>query len=262
MKSEQCKPASRHLIVALCFSLALSSCASYTTPGAGVSIAGLSQDAVGQQIGEILQQEPAATFPAYLAVARIQASGYRSYSVDSFGQGRYSVVSVREVEEESDFQTINGWPQVAGVAPLNQLLLPERLDKIADLRLAAARLKTDILLVYTFDTRFHVGAQSFAPLNLISLGFLKNKEVTVSTTVSAAFFDVRSEYLYGVSESTSRESKQASVWSEAGALNELRISTERHAFKNLLPELDKTWRGILMMHRGEKKSTDNAQSST
>ena len=185
-----------------------------------------------------------------MSVARVQASGYQSYRVDSFGQGRYGVVTTREVEREDDFIRLQRLEEVRGIAPLNRMLLPARMDSIKALREAAARLRTDILMIYTFDTRFHVGAQRFEPLNVISLGFLKNKEVSVTTTASAAFFDVRTEYLYGLAESTARKSRNASVWSQSAVVDDLRIETERAAFEQVLPEIEQAWSQIVKEYAG------------
>ena len=220
--------------------LNISGCAKYVTPGSGVKFSKLSD----ASINELMAKQPAANFPANISVARIQAPDYRSYRVESYGTGRYSVVTTREVETEADFNQIASLPGIAALAPLNRILLPENLDSIKALREASARLRTDILLIYTFDTRFHAGEQSFAPLNAISLGLLKNKKVTVTTTVSAAFFDVRTEFLYGIAETTVKQAKQASVWSEASVVDDLRVATEAEAFQKLLPEIEQTWAGI------------------
>ena len=228
-------------LVLLGLILIVSGCASYTTPGAGVQLSSLSDS----DINALMAKEPAATFPANISVARVQAPNYKTYTIDSFGTGRYSVVTTREVESKEDFIRLSNMPEVRGIAQLNRILLPSNLDTVKDLRMASARLKTDILLIYSFDTTFHAGEQSFAPLNLIALGFLKNKEVTVTTTVSAAFFDVRTEYLFGISEATEKESKTASVWSTSSAVDDMRVTTERKAFKSLLPEIEKTWAGIV-----------------
>ncbi|MGI2170240.1 hypothetical protein ACROAE_08585 [Shewanella sp. MF05960] len=224
--------------------LILSGCASYTTPGGSVQFSELSDT----NINELMSKEPAAVFPANIAVARIQAPGYQSYALNSFGTGRYSVVTTREVESDDDFDRLAKLPNIAGLAPLNRILLPTNLDSINSLREAAARLKADILLIYTFDTSFHAGEQKFAPLNVISLGFLKNKEVSVTTTVSAAFFDVRTEYLYGLAEATTKESRSASVWSTSDAVDDMRVATEASAFKKLLPEIEKTWVNIISQY--------------
>ena len=235
------------LVIVLIF-LNIGGCAKYVTPGSGVKLSKLSD----ASINELLAKQPAANFPANISVARIQAPDYRSYRVESYGTGRYSVVTTREVETESDFNQIASLPGIAGLAPLNRILLPENLDSVKALREASARLRTDILLIYTFDTSFHAGEQTFAPLNTISLGFLKNKKITVTTTVSAAFFDVRTEFLYGIAETTVKQEKQASVWSEASVVDDLRVLTERDAFQKLLPEIALTWSGIFKQYGKQK----------
>lgn len=232
--------------VMICLLAVLGGCASYTTPGGSVELSALADDS----INELMSKKPAALFPANIAVARVQAPKYQSYRIDSFGTGRYSVVTAREVETEEDFIQLGRMPNVAGVAPLSRILLPTKLDRIKALREAAARLKADILLIYSFDTAFHAGEQKFLPLNVIALGFLKNKEVSVTTTVSAAFFDVRTEYLYGLAEATAKESKSASVWGTADAIDSLRVQTERLAFQRLIPEIEKAWIGIAGRYAG------------
>ena len=222
------------------FTVLFSGCAHYTTPGGSVSL----NDLAEKDINEIMSTKPMANFPVNLAVARIQASGYQSHRQSSFGHGRYSIVTVREVESEGDFQRILKLEGIAGIAPVNRLFLPTKLDSIKALRLAAARLKTDILMIYTFDTSFHVGKQSFMPLSLISLGFMNDKEVSVTTTATAAFFDVRTEYLYGISEATAKQRSRASVWSSESVVDDLRIRTEKKAFQGLLTEIEATWKGI------------------
>jgi hypothetical protein len=231
-------------VVMLSLAIILSGCASYTTPGGSVQLSQLAD----ADINELMSKKPAASFPANISVARVQAPGYQSYKVSSFGTGRYSVITTREVESEDDFIRLSKLPQLAGIAPLNRILLPVDLDSVKALREASARLKADILLIYTFDTTFHAGEQKFAPLNVISLGFLKNKQVTVTTTVSAAFFDVRTEYLYGLSEATAQDIKSASVWSTSDAVDDLRVTTEKAAFQKLVPEIEKTWLGIVSQY--------------
>lgn len=227
--------------------MALSGCAAnYTTPGGSVALADLAET----DINEMLTREPAARFPANIAVARVQAPGYASHRTSSFGTGRYSVVTTRDVEGDDDFERLVTMPQVAGLGPLSRILLPTELDSIKALRTAAARLKADILLIYTFDTTFRVGEQHFRPLNVIALGFLPNKKVAVTTTASAALFDVRTEFLYGLAEATAQKSRYASAWGSADAVDDLRVKAEHEAFKSLVPEIEKTWKGIVREHAG------------
>jgi len=256
------------LFLLLVLAVMVSGCASYTTPGGSVPLADLaetdvsesqttkpvggvpSSELAGTGINKFLTIQPAARFPARIAVARVQAPGYTSQTDAGFGTGRYSVVTTRYVESDESFERMESMPQVAGFGPLNRILLPAELDSLKALRTAAARLRADILLVYTFDTSFRVGAQHFGPVNVIALGLLPNKEVAVTTTASAAFFDVRTEFLYGLAEASARESRYSSIWSSGDAVDELRVATERKAFEALVPEIEDAWAGIIREHAG------------
>ncbi|MEL7022740.1 MAG: hypothetical protein AAGL69_03270 [Pseudomonadota bacterium] len=224
--------------------ITISGCASYTTPGGPAVISELAS----ADINALMKKQPAASFPARIAVVRVQAPGYQSFERQGYGQGRYSVVLAREVESDDAFSRLASLDGVAGVGNLNRLLLPTRLDSVESLREAAARLRADILLLYTFDTSFRAGEQRLLPLNTVALGFLKNKTVTVTTTASAAMFDVRTEFLYGLAEATAQEDKRASVWGQASTVDDLRVSTERAAFGSLVEEIEKSWNGVVREH--------------
>ena len=227
------------------FCLIITGCGgSYVTPGGSVELSSLSE----VEINELLSRQPAARFPVNLAIARIQASGYQSYGQESYGAGKYSVITTREIERDEDFARIIQMPKVNGVAPLNRIILPSRLDSIKDLRSAAARLRADILMIYTLDTQFRIGHDSFGPLNIIALGLFPNKEVKVTTTASVAFYDVRTEYLYGLAETTVSESKTANLWGSSEAVDELRLDTETRSFQMLISEVEKTWNNILQQY--------------
>lgn len=228
----------------VCLLALVAGCASYTTPGAGMKMDSLARG----DIRERLARRPAAAFPAHLAVARVQAPGYRSYSQTSFGDGRYSVVTTRDIETPADFERIAKLPQVAGVAPLSRLLLPPRLDTDEDLRTAAASLRADVLLVYTFDTQFVTNESVIAPLRTFYLGILPDQTARITTTASAALFDVRTGFVYGVAESTAREDQITSVWTNAEAIDQSRQRTERRAFEQLLSEIETAWSGIVHQH--------------
>lgn len=227
--------------------LGLAGCSvAYTTPGAGMQMDALAKG----DIRERLERRPAANFPANLAVARVQASGYRSYTQQSYGKGRYSVVTTRDIESPADFERIARLPRVAGVAPVSRLLLPERLDSDEDLRVAAASLRADMLLVYTFDTHFATDESVLAPLRVFYLGLLPDQMAKITTTASAAIFDVRTGFVYGAAEATAREEHITSVWTNSAAVDQSRQQTERKAFGQLLGELETAWAGVVRQHGG------------
>ena len=225
------------LALTLCLAV-IQGCATYTTPAGGVNIPSLGDG----DIAELMAVEPAARFPARIAVARVQSSGYSSRTNDSYGVGRYSVVTTRDIEDESDFSTLASMDRVAAVAPIGRLLLPEQLNSIKDLRLSAARLKADMLLIYSIDTAFHVEGKALGPLTAITLGFLPSKKAFVSSTTSGLLVDVRTGYTYGVAEATERDEQRTTVWDSADAVDRARIQSEAASFDQFIGEVATLWR--------------------
>jgi hypothetical protein len=221
-------------------------CATYTTPGAGVNIEHLSK--ADPDIADLLKVEPATSFPARVAVARVQASGYYSRSNSCWGSGRYCVVTTRDVEPEEAYERLSRLPQVAGLGLMNRMLLPAKLTSAKDLRQGAATLRADLLLVYSLDTAFSVENTDIGPLALITLGFLPNKKARVTSTASAAIFDVRTGFVYGVAESTAIEEQRATFWSSSDAVDNARKKAESDAFQKLVDEIAKGWESILRTH--------------
>jgi hypothetical protein len=241
----------------LCAVLALlaSGCATYTTPGAGVTLENLaSADA---DIAELLKVEPASPFPARLTVARVQAAGYYSRTNSCYGTGRYCVVTTRDIEPEATFEALAKLPQVAGLALMNRMLLPGKLSSAKDLRHAAATLKSDLLLVYSLDTGFNIENTDVGPLALISLGFLPTKNARVTATASAAMFDVRTGFVYGVAETTAVEAQRGTFWSSSEAVDAARKKAETEAFQKLTVEIEKLWRDILRTHSPRKAAVES-----
>ncbi len=224
----------------LCALVVLSGCATpYRTPGGGADFAIFADD----DIKAILDRKPASPFPVHLAVARVQAPHYRSYTAQGYGRGRFSVVTVRDVETEEDFDRIAELPEITQVVPLNRLLLSDELESDRQLRQAAASLHADMLMLYTFDTDFFVG-DALRPLSVISLGLSPNMYVRVTTTASAILIDVRTGYVYGACETTTRKEQLASAWTSNDAVDHSRLKTERQAFENLLGEFERLWKAI------------------
>ncbi len=221
----------------------ITGCATYQTPGAGVNIPNLSKS--DADIRDLFNVEPAAPFPARIAIARVQASGYSSRSNQCYGSGQFCVVTTRDIEPEDSFKRIETLPQVAGLASMNRLLLPSKLENTKDIRRASATLKTDVLILYSLDTGFNVESTDIGPLALISLGFLPNKNAKVTTTASAAIIDVRTGFIYGVAEATAIEEQRATFWSSSDAIDAARRKAETNAFQKLVGEIEKLWGGVL-----------------
>lgn len=221
----------------------------YLTPGRGVAVTSLATSDF--DIEERMLRQPAASFPAHLAVVRVQASGYRSHGSISYGHGNYSVVTAGDMERDEHFDRLEQLPMVADVARLNRLLIPAKLESDKELRLAAASLKADLVFVYTVDTVFRIDEHDVGPLRLITLGMLPINEAHVTSVASAALFDVRTGYVYSVAESTARETQLANAWTSKDAIDAARRRAERRAFEGLLDEFTSAWTDVVAEYAGE-----------
>lgn len=234
----------KSLLLTLC--LILSACATYTTPGRGVNIQNLS--AADTSIADLMKVEPAAPFPARIAIARVQSSGYHSMSNQCYGDGQFCVITTRDIESDASFAKLSQLPNVAGVAVMNRLLLPEKLQSTLDLRKAAATLKTDLLLIYSLDTAFNIEHTDIGPLQVISLGLFPSENAVVTATASAIILDVRTGFVYGVAESSAKEEQRATPWGSSEAVDNARKQAEKNAFDKLMPEIEKLWITLIKTH--------------
>lgn len=220
-------------------------CSKYVTPGDSVNISALADES----ISDVLANEPTAEFPVNVAIARIQSPNYTNwrYQQAQYNQpsGNFSMVLTRIPEEDQAFEKMKEWEGIENASPFNRLLLPYNYQSIEDLRLAAAKMKAEILLVYTFDTNFKIDTKNYGPQNVFALGYLKNKNVQVTTTASAALFDVQTEYLYGLAETTAHAEKKSNAWKKQDEVDALRLQTEKESFTELVSDLETLWQELL-----------------
>lgn len=235
----------------LAIALLLSACASkYVTPGARADFhaMGISQATADERsdadVQVAMNRKPAAGFPAAIVAVRVQGREYRSMSASSYGHGAFSVVTTRDVENPEDIARLEKLPMVQGVGTLNRLVLPERLETTKDLRLAAANVQADIVLLYTFDTTFHQGDTTIPALGVISLGLIPNEVQKATSTASAAFIDTRTGYIYGLCEATAKKERLSNAWTSREALDRARRGAETDAFHQLVDQMEQTWTGI------------------
>jgi hypothetical protein len=227
------------LAAALC-----TGCASYITPSGRANLVELASPSMQ----ESFSAKPAAQFPASLAAVRVQAPRYHNYYTDQeggvFGRGRYSVITVKEVEEDSDLQRLAHRPQVGGLISISTLLLPQTLQSDRELREAAARLKADMVLLYTFETTFH-NADASAALNAITLGLSPTRRVTVHVAASALLIDTRTGFIYAALESNEKKQLTTNAWESRETADRARRNAEKAAFKSLVGEFEKSWPQIV-----------------
>ena len=232
------------ILIAVTSIALLSGCATYIPPSGRADLAALSSPSMKESFAA----KPAAGFPAGIAAVRVQASRYRSYYTEReggvYGQGRYSIITVKEVEEDADIQRIAKLPQVGGLITLSTLLLPEQLQSDRELREAAARLKADMVLLYTFDTSFHDNDASVA-LNIVTLGLSPTRRVFVRVAASALLIDTRTGFIYAALEANEKRQVISNAWESRETADRARRDAEKAAFKALVSEFEKTWPQII-----------------
>jgi hypothetical protein len=227
--------------------LSLAGCATYIPPGAKADL----QAFAPPSVQEGFAAKPTNPFPASIAAVRVQAPAYSNEYLrqngGQYGTGRYSVITVREVEEQAQFDRIAALPQVSGLVTLNRMLLPARLEGDREVRVAAARLQADLVFLYTFDTAFF-DTDAAKPLTVITLGLSPTRKITAVTTVSALLLDTRTGYVYSAYEVTEREATMSTSWGSRDTADEARRKTERRAFGKLVDELVASWPKLLQRH--------------
>jgi hypothetical protein len=197
---------------------------------------------------ESFAAKPAADFPASIAAVRVQAPHYQSYYTQReggvYGQGRYSVITVKEIEEDADTQRIAKLPQIGGLISISTLLLPSNLQSDRELREAAARLKADMVLLYTFDTSFHDNDASVA-LTVVTLGLSPTRRVFVRVAASALLIDTRTGFIYAALEANEKRQITTNAWESRETADRARRDAEKSAFKALVAEFERNWPQIV-----------------
>jgi hypothetical protein len=237
-------------IIAVLQALGGCAAATYQVPGraADFNALGITPETIEIQtdapIAQRLDRKPLATFPAAVAVARVQGRGYQSYTATGHGQGDFTIVTTRDVEDRVHFERIASMPMIRALLPINRLVAPTHIRKELDLREAAAAVNADMLLIYTFDTRFHIDT-TVPALGTLTLGAFPNRRANVTTTASAALLDTRNGYVYGLAESTARRDRTANAWFSEQSVDRTRREAEAEAFAKLLDEVQLMWSQVV-----------------
>jgi len=246
------------MLVSICLLLGwlgFSGCSSYITPGRGADLARLAPESQTLQEGrskerrsETAQREPKAAFPAHVAVVRVQEPSYKSMTNEGIGKGRYSVVTVRDIERDEDFERLTKLPLLAKIAPLSRMQLPASFESSKELRQAALELHADMILIYTVDTVFSEADES-TPLSAVALGAGSTADVRITTCISALLIDARTGYLYSTIEEAAHERETSSSLSSTEVCDRLRLKIERRAFERFLYRVEEQWLKVVEKHR-------------
>ena len=148
------------------------------------------------------------------------------------------------MKEDSDLERVAKLPDIAGFISVSPLLIPPTLHSDLELREAAARLKADMLLLYTFNTSFHDNDASVA-LNVVTLGLSPSRQVFVRVAASALVIDTRTGFIYAALEANEKRQVISNAWESGETADRARRDAEKVAFKGLVKEFEKNWGQIV-----------------
>lgn len=227
--------------LSLIVAVSLTSCSTYVTPGRQADLSTFTDPGVKKAF----VAKPAIKFPANIVLIRVQGGGYRSESASGQGQGSYSVVTKRDIEKESDIDTLMRLPGIEGVVTLNRLLLPKHLNSDLDIREAAAKLQADAILLYTVETEFR-DKDVIPPLTVLSLSLLSTKHYRINAVTSAILMDTKTGYIYGALEEESDNQGMSFIFDGSDGA---RRKAERSSFEKVLASFAPFWRRIHARYR-------------
>ena len=78
----------------------------------------------------------------------------------------------------------------------------------------------------------------------------------MTATASALICDVRTGFVYGLTEATDRQDQMASHWNSHDAVDQSRRIAEREAFNKLLDKFENLWDGIVAEHAHANTTRD------
>ena len=81
------------------------------------------------------------------------------------------------------------------------------------------------------------------------------KEALAAGAASAALFDVRTGFVYGVAEASATEEQRGTFWSSSEAVDSARKKAEADAFQKLIAEIEKFWADVLRTHAHARAAT-------
>lgn len=230
---------------------AMTGCQTYLAPGAPADLRAMGfVQGGGSDAGSInnaLVPKQRATVSTLMALARVQAAGFSTYTGGSTTKGPVSLVTQIDSEDPADVAKLSKLYGVRGTLGLNKLVLPDSVANEADLRKAAAETGADVLVVYTIDTQFFV-PQRVEYGQAVKLPLITDPAANVQSTASGILVDVRSGRIMGQAQGTGRAFVNAGSADGGNVIDRSRRNAERAAFKAMTDEVAQRW--TLIIERG------------
>lgn len=220
----------------------LASCANtaYVTPIEPVDLLAISDHGVRAGFAP----QPFASYPAHVAIVRVQADAYQNAWRPITGVETLHVMSGArtgpiELEQSERIAELEG---VVDVVVPNRLVLDDaRLGELDDLRDEVAPLRPDLLLVYTLDTRVDLDMEAIGLVDLLTIGLLLEDRQTISCTASALVVDVRSGFVWSTFDAYADSEHDVARWFRPPPESDWLEAVEAEATDALVEQVVTSW---------------------
>jgi len=206
------------------------------------------EEVLARRAATTTQPAPVAHIPARIAVARVTYRG-NLFSIrhqsDKEPRLSFGAQFSRTQGAADAGARLAKLPQVAGVAPLNHLLLPDEFDDDYALRLAASRIKADLLLIYSLYSERTTDGVEFAPVTIATLGLAPDKTITVGVTATCALIDVRTGHVLGRARAKRESTELSTDWHHLDATSAALDHAEDESLERLMDQFELCWRDVL-----------------
>lgn len=196
----------------------------------------------------LTQAAPEASFPARIAVARVATRSCAPSRHDRREAGQYLLEPSRTPAAEKAAKKLASLPSVAGVASINAILQPDCFPSDFNLRVAASRLKADVLLVYTICTSVEHDGVPLGPVTVATFGMIPTRSVTATVSATCALVDVRTGYILCRARATHSDTELATHWHKPDAASAAIDQAEDEAVAKLMEQFDPAWREVVKLH--------------
>ena len=151
---------------------------------------------------------------------------------------------VRDVEKYDDMQRLSNLPHVRESFQVGARFLPTAFFTDAELRQAATAQGAEILIVYTFDSRYSIDNYYQTP-GMLLLDVRPDRVVRMTVNADAAVLDARTGQVLGRFTASQSKDELAATWSSDENAQQYRRIAEAKAFTDMVTQIQKQWKNVV-----------------
>lgn len=165
-----------------------------------------------------------------------------------YGSGHFRVVADRLPSENTELALIGKLPQISEVITFNPMLIPPALNSIRDLRVLAAKLQADLLLIYTLDVVVYAEKQPTGMLDALTFDLFADQGLEAKTRTTGMLVDVRTGHIYGLLSGEGSAGQEHVPFRKVSDTDSLRQHSEQESYRQFVADFSRLWQSVLQAH--------------